>query len=407
MSSLKVVLHKKAYKDGSYPLAIRITKNRTSAYTFIGHKIKKEFWDEKNQLVKKAHPNAKSLNNLIRTKLAESSHKLIDLEVAHNDFSAHSIISGIVGSKHATFEKQATLYKIALEKQGKFNRHSADAPRIKHFIDFLKHDKIGADISFTEISVALLNRYKDYLRTERKISERTIVNHLIVIRTIFNRVIGSNIVDRKFYPFGKGKIVLRFPESLKVGLTIEEVKAIEELVIQQRSVNHARNIWLFSFYFAGMRISDVLRLKWSDFQNDRLFYTMGKNAKPGSLKIPEKAYVILSTYNRENVVHDLVFPDLESLPNLKDQFEVQRRINQRVKAINTSLKTVATMANITKPLKTHIGRHTFGNLSGDKIPIQMLQKLYRHTSVLTTINYQSSFIHKDADDALDAVIGFY
>jgi hypothetical protein len=35
----------------------------------------------------------------------------------------------------------------------------------------------------------------------------------------------------------------------------------------------------------------------------------------------------------------------------------------------------------------------------------MLQKLYRHSSITTTIGYQSSLIHKDADDALDAVLG--
>ena len=52
----------------------------------------------------------------------------------------------------------------------------------------------------------------------------------------------------------------------------------------------------------------------------------------------------------------------------------------------------------------YIARHTFGNISGDRIPIQMLQKLYRHLNVTTMINYQTSFILKDADDALDAVL---
>ncbi len=36
----------------------------------------------------------------------------------------------------------------------------------------------------------------------------------------------------------------------------------------------------------------------------------------------------------------------------------------------------------------------------------MLQKLYRHTSVTTMIDYQKSFIHKDADDALSSVLDF-
>jgi site-specific recombinase XerD len=84
---------------------------------------------------------------------------------------------------------------------------------------------------------------------------------------------------------------------------------------------------------------------------------------------------------------------------------VQKKIKWRVKTINEHLKNLAKEAKITKPLKTHISRHTFGNISGDKISIQMLQKLYRHSSVTTTIGYQGNFIHKDADEALDAVIG--
>ncbi|QMU64718.1 MAG: hypothetical protein GKR88_10750 [Flavobacteriaceae bacterium] len=51
----------------------------------------------------------------------------------------------------------------------------------------------------------------------------------------------------------------------------------------------------------------------------------------------------------------------------------------------------------------HIAHHTFGNISEDKIPIQVLQKLYRHTSI-TTINYQSNFTHKEEDEASDSVL---
>lgn len=68
---------------------------------------------------------------------------------------------------------------------------------------------------------------------------------------------------------------------------------------------------------------------------------------------------------------------------------------------------VAKAIEINKKLTMHIARHAFGNISGERIPIQMLQKLYRHTSITTTIGYQANFIHKDADEALDAVVGFW
>ncbi len=65
-----------------------------------------------------------------------------------------------------------------------------------------------------------------------------------------------------------------------------------------------------------------------------------------------------------------------------------------------------TISSIQKNISMHIARHSFGNISGNKIPIQMLQKLYRHSSVTTTIRYQANFIHKDADDVLDSVVNF-
>jgi len=97
---------------------------------------------------------------------------------------------------------------------------------------------------------------------------------------------------------------------------------------------------------------------------------------------------------------------LKVLHDLSNDFQVQKKIAFADKRLNKALKKVAELAGIEKKLTMHIARHTFGNLSGDKIPVQMLQKLYRHSSITTTIGYQANFIHKDADDALDAVIGF-
>lgn len=403
MSSLKIVLRKKANKDSSFPLAIRIIKDRRSSYIFVGHSIKLNQWDTLNQRVKKNHPNAARLNNLLSSKYAEANDKLLELETQKNDVSSRAIKSGISSAKQSTFFKQANIYLDNLKKNGKFNCRSSDKPRVERFREFLS----GSDITFAEMNPTLLKRFKAYLKGTRNITDRTVVNHLVVIRTIFNQAIATNIIDRKYYPFGKGKIVIKFPDSIKIGLTEDEVKTVEELNLPGRSlINHARNLWLFSFYFAGMRISDVLRLKWSDFQNDRLYYSMGKNTKGGSLKVPDKVLGILRQYRRRVLRHNLVFPDLETLPDLNSAYNVQRRINQRVKKIDEALKKVAELTEINKPLTMHIARHTFGNISGEKISIQMLQKLYRHSSITTTIGYQTNFIHKDADEALDAVVGF-
>lgn len=399
MASVKVVLRSKKTKEGLHPLALQIIKNRRSSLIAVGHSVHKADWDPIKQRVKKAHPNSARLNNLIVSKIAEITNQLLDMEKNNSDVSSHAVKNAVVASKEGTFFKQADLYIKQLEKTGKFNRKSADLPRVNRFKEFLK----TSDLHFSEITPLLLKQFQTWLRSKRKITERTIVNHLVVIRTIYNQAIAAGVADQKHYPFGKGKVSIKFPDSIKLGLTLEEVHLVEAADLSPEQ-DHARNLWLISFYFAGMRVSDVLRLKWSDLQNGRLYYTMGKNQKAGSLKVPDKAQRILDLYTRETP-HDLVFPDLGKLDDLSDLFAVQRYIKTRTKSCNDYLKQVAEEIGLSKPLSMHIARHTFGNISGDKIPVQMLQKLYRHTSITTTIGYQANFINKTADDALDAVIG--
>lgn len=144
----------------------------------------------------------------------------------------------------------------------------------------------------------MLNRFRAYLKGTRQISERTIINYLVVIRSFFSQAIKDNILEQKIFPFGNDKIRIMFPESIKISLSIEEVKEMEDAELPKgSSLDHARNIWLLSFYFVGMRSSDLLRWKWSYINKDRLIYKMGKNKKAGSLKIPLKASRILSNYN--------------------------------------------------------------------------------------------------------------
>lgn len=134
----------------------------------------------------------------------------------------------------------------------------------------------------------------------------------------------------------------------------------------------------------------------------------------GSLNFVEKSamstegkyFFEINIPSMPSIILTNVFPDLETSPDLYDLYSVQRRISQKGKRINEVLPEIAKECKIDKKLTMHIARHTFGNISGDRIPIQMLQKLYRHTSITTTIGYQGNFIHKDADEALDAVIGF-
>lgn len=148
-------------------------------------------------------------------------------------------------------------------------------------------------------------------------------------------------------------------------MTREEIERIETAELEEDSpMWHTRNVWLFSFYFAGIRISDVLQMKWSDLMDGRLYYTMNKNEKPLSLKIPEQAEGILNCYRPSRQKNaGYIFPYLKKAnPNSKRDIFVKTRNGTAV--LNKYLKEVAEKCGITKTLSNHIARHSFGNIAG-------------------------------------------
>ncbi|WP_422858709.1 phage integrase SAM-like domain-containing protein [Flagellimonas sp. S174] len=402
-SNAKIVLRKKSNKEGLYPLAIRITKNRRSNYHYIGHYIELKDWDEKNIRVRKSHPNHKRLNSLLATKLSEANKALIDLQSDKKDLSATQIKQKLYKSSLSTsFFEVAEEFLNELEADNKIARLSADKARVNHVLSFSKNKQL----TFQEIDEQFLRRFRSYLRNKRNVSERSVINNFVVVRTLYNRAIKLGIVDKKLYPFGSDKIRIKFPEAEKVGLEKEEVIALETVEELNENQVHSRNVWLFSFYFAGIRVADVLKIRWSDIYDGRLHYRMDKNSKLLSLKIPNKAYSILDQYSKsKNHDDDFVFPEMKKA-DFKNPKDVYNKVKTATKKFNKYLEQVAEKAEITKKVTMHIARHSFGNISEDKIPIKMLQKLYRHSSITTTINYQANFIHKDTDEALENVVNF-
>jgi integrase/recombinase XerD len=409
MSSLKIVLPKEKKADGLHPLAIRITKDRKSSFIYLGYRIAESDWDKAVQRIRKSHPNSVRLNNFLLKKLSEANDSALEIETKKSHVSAKAVRNKIKPTAGATFFPQAQSFLDALKASGKYNQYTSDKPRIRHFKEFLK----GEDVAFTDLASGLLERFVVYLKSTHKpkrgkarIGERTIANHLVTIRSVFAHARKNGVVTKTQSPFAEGGIQIKFPDSIKIGLTPEEIKQLEDVELSDPAHHHSRNLWLVSFYFAGMRISDVFRMRWGDIQNNRLHYAMGKNNKVGSLKVPDKAAKIIAQYEqyRENK-DDLIFPDLKGC-DFNDKFKTQRTIAFKTSANDKSLRLhVAPKAGIDKKLTMHIARHSFAQ-NATNIDVRTLQMLFRHTKLETTEGYMGQFIHTQADDALDSVLAF-
>ncbi|PKD19665.1 hypothetical protein APR41_15740 [Salegentibacter salinarum] len=108
---------------------------------------------------------------------------------------------------------------------------------------------------------------------------------------------------------------------------------------------------------------------------------------------------------QKSTTRNLVFPELRGT-NLDDQIEVRKREKTITRNFNRRLVRIAKYLGIVKKLTMNIARLSFGNVSGDKISVQLLQQLYRHCSITTTMMYLSNFINTQTDEALNNVVDF-
>lgn len=436
----KLILYKsKPSKDGTFPIVLRITKDRTRKYIFTSYKVTEDQWDSENSLVQK-HPNSLRLNNLLSKKVNEAEDVIIDMDRDKESLNASQLkkkIRGGVGRSVYELSKEYLKSKISA---GKYNQYIADASKFKNFRTFLEDNTIGRaietkdendkvlkvwDIDIKAINISLLRKYHHYLETHFHHSENTIYNNLCVLRILYNKAIQDKLIDSREYPFGKGKerIALKTGESQKIGLDLDELMAFinvdisenNEKLIQElkRDVKYikdlpktladlrmAREAFLYSFAFAGMRCGDVVTARWGDFKNGRYYYTIGKNKKPVDVPIPEAAQIILTALSqRKEEGCELVFPFLDRV-DLLSKKSLSSGIRVANRKINAGLKIIGKAAGILKKISMHIARHTFGNLAKGTIPPEVLQLLYRHVHLSTTINYQSNFITEKTDVGL-------
>ncbi len=445
MASIRVVLRTNfSKKDGTSPLAIRITQNRKTRFVYTGKYILEKDWNKDLCKVKKSHPNSTRLNNYLLTKLAEAESIVLEADISSNHITSKEIQQKVKhkGSDVSFFQfgAQRVLNKY---RSGVFSVCKSDLSILFNLREFLNWNKFeeretvvngikerrrkrvgksrksgysfvdevkrqfekDTSLYFEDVKQSFLSNYKIFCISYLNQKTRTVTNQLVFIRTLFNAAIKEGIVDSKHYPFAGDKERIRIKSGHKIGLNREEIQLIENVELEEDSpIWHTRNVWLFSYYFAGIRISDVLQMKWSDFIDGRLYYIMNKNEKPLTLKTPDKAKAILDFYRPSQQSNDdYIFPYVKKA-NPKSKRDIYVKSRTATHLLNKFLKEIAEKCGIKKNLSNHIARHSFGNIAGDAISPIMLQKLYRHSDLQTTINYQANFIHRDADDALDAVL---
>ena len=259
------------------------------------------------------------------------------------------------------------LRKMMLEE---LQRRNYSNDTIRHHLraveEFAKHYGKSPD----KLGLNELRTYQAYLLKQRKLAIGTVVNHVAALRFFFVRTLRRQEF-RDFIPYPKE------PERLPVILSQDEVARLINA-----SGNLFRRALLMTVYGTGMRRSEVVRLKVSDIDSQRMIIRVvqGKGGKDRDLPLSPELLETLREYWRWRKPRGYLFPSRDPRRGTGEPISD--------KTIWQVCNDAARRAGITKHITPHTLRHSWAtHLLEAGTDLRTIQLLLGHGDLESTARY--------------------
>jgi integrase len=449
-SKLKGFLFPQPYSNGEFPVYIRIYFNGKTSYLSAGFSIpsgawneeKSEVWESMPTLTKKLKeslsneeikafrekqksiillPNAAKINSEIRaiiSKLEEIQHKL---EIEKKEISP-LILKGLLENKDKTENARKDFIQYIQEvSASKFqNKQIRTAEKYSVLMRKLKAFKKNKPLPIEELTSGFLKDFSLFLSKQGAHPNYIHVN-LKALKTIIQKeaIRTDKILPPEKNPFLSFEMPKVIPSG-KQKLELAEIERIQKLELAESdSLFHIRNAFLFSLFNAGIRIGDLLQLKWANIKEGRLDYSMGKTGKIRSIKLLPPALEILNQYQSSREKDsDFIFPFLDNKAEYSKLISPEdfqkaspellaflfKKIESRISLCNAGLKVIAMKAKIKKKISSHVARHSFAEMARKKkISVYDIMQMLGHSSISITQMYLKSLDLESMDSAMESV----
>jgi len=404
MASIKLILRKHQLDNtGHCPLYIRIIKDRKTKFITAGVKLKESEWDDLKQKVKKNHPNSARMNANLAQKIADAEGQVADMERKVKTVSVKKLKEAIKGKEVPNFFEYAYKRMENIKGSVSYSTYKAYSAAIKKFENYMG----TKDVYFDDFSVTLLNDYQRYLSTSLKNGLTTQRLSIIVLGTIFNHAIKEDIIPETMFPFKK--LTLKIENSKRLFLPKDKIEALTNLKLTEgKKAAQWRDLFLFSIYAGGLRFSDVIEMKYSNYNKEeqKISKLIRKTGRTHQFKIGKVAIDILDKYLKENANHnDYIFPIIEDFNGYEKNDAMRYYITaNNNKLANWHLKKLGEKIKLSFPLSFHLSRHTFAtNALNNGMRIEHVSKLMDHRDISTTQVY-AKIISEELDKAVDNYI---
>lgn len=247
------------------------------------------------------------------------------------------------------------------------------------------------------VDAQLVNDFVAHLQS-LNLSRNSVTNYISIFRSVYNSAISENLITPKRNPFQK--LRLRPVSTYKRSVGTSVIKEMTQLNLKDnKRLDFARDLFLFSFMACGMPFVDLTRLTHSNIHGNVLVYYRAKTKTEIRVTITLGMRRLFEKYADKNT--DLLFPVLQSKEASYETYKVALR------TYNRRLEKIGIMIQCPVKLTSYVARHSWAMRAKEhSMSVSEIGQALGHTSEKATQYYLSNLDQSVIDRVNMKITGF-
>ena len=382
---------------------LRFTHDRNTKLVALGLSVEPHYWNKDAEMLTSNCPERAILQSKIDTALAVYRKKINRLEALDIPVNFDTLFEPTTRKAGITIEDGFNAEIERLESLGKIN----SATKHKYALQVLGGYK-SVKTALEAIDLDYLKGLELYLR-QRGNKDNSIATRFAIFKATYNKAVKEGKVTVKQNPFTLFQVGSLWAKTRKRAIDKDDIQRLIDLEIAEGHTTEyrrlARDLFLFSYFTAGMNFGDIARLRYKDIIKGRVHYTRHKTQKLLSFQLTPYALEIIEQYRvPQHAPENYIFPILDRYQHQSAQ-QIFNRLHKVLRKVNRELKTLGEQIGLEMPLTTYVARHTFATvLKRSGVNIAIISESLGHSDLSTTQIYLDSFENEQIDQAMQNLL---